>query len=81
MQKCNEFKNIAIVHVKKSAYRICFLYMSKPEAKKLMTNSNLTDKKLMICKKFIYLFIYFFFFFVVVYKKWIMQPIIKETAM
>ena len=62
MQKCNEFKNIAIVHVKKSAYRICFLYMSKPEAKKLMTNSNLTDKKLMICKKFIYLFILFFFF-------------------
>ena len=45
MQKCNKFKNIAIVHVKKSAYRIYFLYMSKREAKKLMTNSNLIDKK------------------------------------
>ena len=45
MQKCNKFKNIAIVHVKKSAYRIYFLYMSKREAKKLMTNSNLVDKK------------------------------------
>ena len=45
IQKCNKFKNIAIVHVKKSAYRIYFLYMSKREAKKLMTNSNLIDKK------------------------------------
>ena len=45
MQKCNKFKNIAIVPVKKSAYRIYFLYMSKREAKKLMTNSNLIDKK------------------------------------
>ena len=45
MQKCNEFKNIAIVRVKKSVYRIYFLYMSKREAKKLMTNSNLIDKK------------------------------------
>ena len=45
MQKCNKFKNIAIVHVKKSAYRIYFLYMSKREAKKLMANSNLIDKK------------------------------------
>ena len=45
MQKSNDFKNIAIVHVKKSAYRIYFLYMSKCEAKKLMNNSNLIDKK------------------------------------
>ena len=45
MQKCNKLKNIAIVHVKKSVYRIYFLYMSKHEAKKLMTNSNLVDKK------------------------------------
>ena len=45
MQKSNNFKNIAIVHVKKSVYRIYFLYMSKREAKKLMTNSNLIDKK------------------------------------
>ena len=45
MQKCNKLKNIAIVHVKKSVYRIYFLYMSKREAKKLMVNSNLIDKK------------------------------------
>ena len=45
MQKCNKFKNIAIVRVKKSVYRIYFLYMSKREAKKLMENSNLIDKK------------------------------------
>ena len=45
MQKCNKPKSIAIVHVKKSVYRIYFLYMSKCEAKKLMNNSNLIDKK------------------------------------
>ena len=45
MQKCCKPKNIAIGHVKKSVYRICFLYMSKHEAKKLMTTSNLIDKK------------------------------------
>ena len=45
MQKCNKFKNIAIVHVKKSVYRIYFLYMSKSEAKKIMNNSNLFGKK------------------------------------
>ena len=45
MQKSIKFKNIAIVHVKKSVYRIYFLYMDKREAKKLMTNSNLSDKK------------------------------------
>ena len=44
-QKCNEFKNIAIIHINKSVYRICFLLMSKREVKKLMVNSNLTDKK------------------------------------
>ena len=45
MQKSNDFKNIAIVHVKKSAYRIYFLNMSKREAKKLMNNSNLIDER------------------------------------
>ena len=45
MQKSIKFKNIAIVHVKKSVYRIYFLYMSKREANKLMSNSNLIDKK------------------------------------
>ena len=45
MQKSIKFKNIAIVHVKKSVYRIYFLYMSKCEAKELMSISNLIDKK------------------------------------
>ena len=45
MQKSIDFKNIAIVHVKKSAYRIHFQYMSKRKAKSLMTNSNIIDKK------------------------------------
>ena len=43
MQKCHKLKNIAIVHIKESVYRTCFLFMSKREAKKLM--SNLIDKK------------------------------------
>ena len=44
IQKSNDFKNIAIVHVKKSACRIHFQYMSKLKAKSLMTNSSLIDK-------------------------------------
>ena len=44
MQKSNNFKNIAIVYVKKSVYRIYFQDMKKREAKKLMTNCNLIDK-------------------------------------
>ena len=44
MQKSVDFKNIAIVRIKKDAYRIYFLCISKHEAKKLMINSNLIDK-------------------------------------
>ena len=44
-QKSPGFKNIAIAHVRESAYRIYFLYMSKRRAKKIMNNSNLMDKK------------------------------------
>ena len=44
VQKINKLKKIAIVHVKKSPYRIYFLYMSKREAKKLTTSSNLIGK-------------------------------------
>ena len=43
-QKPIDFNNIAIVHAKKSAYRIYFLYMSKRRAKSLMTKSNLIEK-------------------------------------
>ena len=45
MQKSINFKNISINNVNKNAYRIYFLGMSKHEAKKLMNNSNLSDKK------------------------------------
>ena len=41
MQKSNDSKNIAIVHVRESTYRIYFLDRSKREAKKLIINSNL----------------------------------------
>ena len=45
MQKSLDLKNIAIVHVKKRAYRIYFLDRTNREAKELMVNSNLTGKK------------------------------------
>ena len=45
MQKSNNFKNIAVVHVKKSTYRIYFLGMTNHEAKKLMKNYNIINKK------------------------------------
>ena len=35
-QKCNKPKNISIICIKKSVHRICFLFMSKREARKLM---------------------------------------------
>ena len=69
-QKFIDFKNIAIACVKKSAYRIYFLYMSKRRAKSLMTKSNLIEKWVFYKK---------IFFFLVIYKKWIIQLIIKET--
>ena len=43
MQKSIDFKNIAVVYVKGSAYRIYFLCMSKRKAKSLMANSNLIE--------------------------------------
>ena len=43
MQKCNKLKNSAIVHIKESGYRFFFQFVSKREAKKLLTNLN--DKK------------------------------------
>ena len=34
MQKCNKLKNIAVICIKNSIYRTCFLLLSKREAKK-----------------------------------------------
>ena len=45
MLKSIDSKIIAILHVIKSAYRIYFLGISKREAKKIVINSNLIDKK------------------------------------
>ena len=36
MQKSINFKNIFVAHIKKSAYRIYFLDMTKREAKKII---------------------------------------------
>ena len=44
-QKCNKLKNIAIICIKKSIYKTCFLFMSKHEARKLMAKSNVIDQK------------------------------------
>ena len=44
MQKSIDSKNIAIVHARKTAYRVYFLDMKKREAKTLIINSNLTNK-------------------------------------
>ena len=56
MQNAMSFNDIAIVYVKRSAYRIHFWYMSKDDAIRIMSGSNLVDKKV---------FCHFF----VVYKK------------
>ena len=44
MQKSSDFKNIAIVHVKKVHAEFIILNMSKRKAKSLINNSNLIDK-------------------------------------
>ena len=45
MQKAMIFNDVAIVYVKRSAYRIHFWYMSKDDAISIMNNSNLVDEK------------------------------------
>ena len=44
MQKAVNFKDVAIVYVKGSAYRIHFWYMSKGDAINIMNNFSLIDK-------------------------------------
>ena len=45
MQKSMGFNNIAIVYIKKNAYRIHFWYMSKDDAINIMNGSILHDKR------------------------------------
>ena len=44
MQKAIMFNDVAIVYVKRSAYRVHFWYMSKDDAISVMNNSNLIGK-------------------------------------
>ena len=44
MQKAMSFNNVAVVNIKRSAYRIHFWYMSKDDAINIMNGSNLIDK-------------------------------------
>ena len=39
------FNNIAILYIKKSAYRIHFSYMSKDDTINIMNGSNIVHKK------------------------------------
>ena len=39
------FNDVAIVYVKRSAFRIHFWYMSIDDAVSIISNSNLVDKK------------------------------------
>ena len=45
MQNAMSFNDVAIVSIKGSDYRIHFWYMSKDDAKSIMHNSNLMNKK------------------------------------
>ena len=44
VQRSTDFKNIAIIYVKKAAYRVYFKDISKHKAKNLMNNLNLVGK-------------------------------------
>ena len=45
MQKAMNFNDIAVVYVKKSAYRIYFWYVSKDDTINIMNGSNLVYKR------------------------------------
>ena len=44
VQRSTDFKNIPIVHIKKTTYRIYFQHMSKHKAKKIMNKFDLIGK-------------------------------------
>ena len=44
IKRSTDFKNIAIIYVKKTAYRVCFKDISKHKEKKLMNKFNLVGK-------------------------------------
>ena len=59
MQKVMNFNIVAIVSVKRSDYRILFLYMSKNDTINIMKDSDLNEKNVSLS---------FFFIFFVMYK-------------
>ena len=52
MQEAMSFNNVAIVYVKRSAYRIHFWYMSKDDAINIMNGSDLLIKMVFYKKNF-----------------------------
>ena len=63
------FNNVALVYAKGIVYRIPFWYMSKDNTINIMKNSNLADKK----------GVFWYFFLFIMYKKWVIWLIIRET--
>ena len=61
MQKVMNFNIVAIVSVKRSDYRILFLYMSKNDTINIMKDSDLNEKNVSLS---------FFFFFVMYKNEW-----------
>ena len=53
MEKATSLNNVAVVSVKRNAYRIHFWYMTKDDAINIMNGSNLTDKRGVLWKMFI----------------------------
>ena len=51
------FNNIAIVYIKRSAYRIYFWYISKDDAIHIMNGSNLVDKRGVLQISFFFFFL------------------------
>ena len=45
MQKAMNFNDVTIFHIKGSAYRIHFWYISKDDGINIMNNSNLVDQE------------------------------------
>ena len=48
VQRSTDLKNVAIIHVKKTAYRVYFKDISKHKAKKIMNKFNLVGKIIIV---------------------------------
>ena len=68
MRKTMNFRDVAIVYVKGSTYRIFFWYISKDDAISIINNSNLIHKK-GVCN------------FLLIYKKWVSATPLNATPL